>query len=320
MITQSVGAGGVNAPADVREIQTLLNARAAAGLAVDGVCGSATLAAIRDFQVGIAGLETADGLISPTGPTYAALSAGAPPGPQPGPQPDLAPPLCAVLDLSHNNAGPIDFAALAASGVQAVILKASQGAGFRDPEFTNRLAAARQAGLLTGAYHFGTSDPVPAQLANFTGALRAAGGDFATVLTALDVEPNPAGAGATISLAQAADFVTGLRQQAAVSPLVYGGADYLGRNAPAALRACALWLAAYPANAAARPGPLPGWADWALWQYTDGTQGCYGGAFAGLRCDRSVFRGSPAELAAFWAAQGAAPAVAGLAGAAPVAG
>jgi GH25 family lysozyme M1 (1,4-beta-N-acetylmuramidase) len=64
-----------------------------------------------------------------------------------------------VIDLSHWEA-PADFAQVKASGIAAVILKATQGTGFVDPTFAARTVAANTAGLLVGTYHFSTI-PIP---------------------------------------------------------------------------------------------------------------------------------------------------------------
>jgi hypothetical protein len=88
-ITRSVGAGGANLPADVTEIQQLLNkvpavqGGASPPFVVFGTCDSATLAAILKFQKKQVP-AFADGRIDPGGPTLAKLNAlaGAPgPGP-----------------------------------------------------------------------------------------------------------------------------------------------------------------------------------------------------------------------------------------------
>ena len=77
-IQQSVGAGGVNRPDDVKSVQTLLNQRAGAlgiaALAVNGQADAATLTAIRRFQVQVVKLATADGLIDAGGHTWRTLS------------------------------------------------------------------------------------------------------------------------------------------------------------------------------------------------------------------------------------------------------
>ena len=59
----------------------------------------------------------------------------------------------AVIDLSHWQA-PVDFARAKSAGIVAVILKATQGSGWIDVAFAQRIAAARASGLLVGAYHF----------------------------------------------------------------------------------------------------------------------------------------------------------------------
>src|SRR5712691_4032712 len=89
-ITRSVGAGGVNKPTDVTEIQQLLNkvpvaqGGAAPPFLVFGTCDSATLAAILSFQKKQVP-AFADGRIDPGGPTLAKLNALAAAGPGPTP-------------------------------------------------------------------------------------------------------------------------------------------------------------------------------------------------------------------------------------------
>jgi lysozyme len=303
-ITGSVGQNGNNNPADVSAVQQWLNARMGLALAVSGQADAQTIAAIESFQASVRGVTTPDGLISPNGPTLRALmpnAAAASPG-FPGAT-------TRIVDLSHNNPGvaPGAFSALAAAGVGAVLLKASQGAGFKDPTFTARVAQARQAGLLVGAYHFGTGEDPTAQLANFTAAVSAANIGFDTLLAALDLEPNPAdpahppGPPHTMSLAQGDAWIAAFKALSNATPLVYGGSNYLGAGSQshANLTACPLWIAAYP-RAATIPAPLSGWADWTFWQYTDGKQGAYAGPIAGLACDQSVFRGSLTDLTTAW--------------------
>lgn len=67
-----------------------------------------------------------------------------------------------ILDMFHgdNREKPIDFAALMNAGIFAVIHKASQGSNYTDARYLQRAAAAKQAGMLWGAYHFlDASDP-----------------------------------------------------------------------------------------------------------------------------------------------------------------
>ncbi|MBO9621355.1 MAG: peptidoglycan-binding protein [Sphingomonas sp.] len=79
-ITASVGRGGVNVRADVRQVQELLNAwLAATGQATiptDGGAGPRTVAAIEAYQARVLGAARPDGRIDPDGRSWRALAAG----------------------------------------------------------------------------------------------------------------------------------------------------------------------------------------------------------------------------------------------------
>ena len=62
-----------------------------------------------------------------------------------------------IIDLSRNNPN-VDFHGLGANNIIGIIHKATQGSGFSDPVYVQRREAAKNAGLLWGAYHFG---PIP---------------------------------------------------------------------------------------------------------------------------------------------------------------
>ncbi|MDE5632527.1 MAG: hypothetical protein K2I54_06955, partial [Muribaculaceae bacterium] len=57
------------------------------------------------------------------------------------------------VDISAHN-GAVCFDSLAASGIDFVYLKASEGTSFRDKAFLRNYGAARRAGLAVGSYHF----------------------------------------------------------------------------------------------------------------------------------------------------------------------
>lgn len=76
------------------------------------------------------------------------------------------------IDVSNHN-GRIDFGRVRADGISFVIAKASEGEGYRDPSFAQRIGAARRAGLKVGAYHFFRKKADGrAQAANFAAALK----------------------------------------------------------------------------------------------------------------------------------------------------
>jgi peptidoglycan hydrolase-like protein with peptidoglycan-binding domain len=75
-ITNSVGAGGVNRPEDVKTVQALLNAALPeAGLDIDGHAGPLTIAAIKQFQSTL--IRTPDGRVDPEGRTLNELNIAA---------------------------------------------------------------------------------------------------------------------------------------------------------------------------------------------------------------------------------------------------
>ena len=81
-LSASVGRGGVNRAADVRLVQSLIDAHPLPGvlpLVVDGRCGPFTIAAIETLQRRYLGMTHADGRVDPDGPTWRALLHGHPP-------------------------------------------------------------------------------------------------------------------------------------------------------------------------------------------------------------------------------------------------
>ena len=79
-IAASVGRGGINAKADVRQVQQLLNRWLAATnqpqLPVDGGAGPRTIGAIEAYQARVLGADRPDGRVDPGGRTWRALAAG----------------------------------------------------------------------------------------------------------------------------------------------------------------------------------------------------------------------------------------------------
>jgi lysozyme len=127
-----------------------------------------------------------------------------------------------VIDLSHHNANT-DFARIRAAGVVGVIHKETQGIGFVDSAYAQRKTAALQAGLLWGAYHFGTADNVAAQVAHFINTTNP-DGSFVLVL---DFEKNELSPADSMSLAQAKDFLTAVQTRSGQRPKIYTGMSYM---------------------------------------------------------------------------------------------
>jgi len=199
-----------------------------------------------------------------------------------------------VIDISHHNGKSLDFELARDDGILGVIHKASQGMAWHDPLYATNRAKAEAAGLLWGAYHFGTAGDGARQAIHFVRSV----GDASGILMALDLEPNPTGN--SMTLPQARTFVTQVYELTGRWPGLYSGRtikELLGSRNDPILANCWLWLAQYGPRAVVPPN----WPTWTLWQYTDGAIGGEPRKACGIGpCDRSRFNGSGANLRKLW--------------------
>jgi lysozyme len=260
------------------------------------------------------------GLAALTVPTLAGCGGKPPTGsgfasPPPPPPPQAVGGLDAVIDISHN-VTVSDFDAIRRSSILAVIHKCSEGGDWFDPSYGPRRRQAEAAGLLWGAYHFGTGQYSGADQA---AAFLSAAQPGPSTLMALDVEPNERKPRNTMRLAQAEAFVQAVYRATGRLPLIYThpkwangetmsrrGLSLGGAITPQSmLGRCDLWLADYREI----PEVPYAWQDrgWRLWQYVaneDDSHAAYGTtprAIAGVsHCDRNLFSGDAAELYRYW--------------------
>ncbi|MEM5432175.1 glycoside hydrolase family 25 protein [Cupriavidus oxalaticus] len=206
-----------------------------------------------------------------------------------------------VIDINHDNR--FDAVKAFNAGVRAVIHKASEGATFQDPKYRHRRDQALAAGLLWGAYHFSSSRPANLQADNFLAV--AQWGDPAVdnsrTLFCLDFEPSTSGPDMTLD--QAHDFVTRVKDKTGRWPMIYGGnmlRDAVqAHGADPILKNCPLWYARYRNQPIGIP--VDTWPRFTLWQYTDGNLGPSPHAFPGLDAtDRDCYSGTEAQLKAEW--------------------
>jgi lysozyme len=195
-----------------------------------------------------------------------------------------------VIDISHDENVSQDFVTTAKAGIAAVILKATQGTGFVDPTFLLRVAEAKAAGLLVGAYHFLDGSSPAEQVAHFLTVAKSEGG---VSWLAIDWEPHPA---SQASVMQAATAVASVQAATGMWPIAYINRFML--SAPnTTLSKCPLWLPEYGNNPIC---PL-GFSQWKLWQHTDGQVGSAVVLVPGIGpCDRSKFAGTVDQLRAWW--------------------
>jgi lysozyme len=201
-----------------------------------------------------------------------------------------------VVDLSHHN-GNVDLAKAQQAGIAGVIHKATQGTGITDNMYAQNRQKAQAAGLLWGAYHFGSAGDGAAQADFF---LNNANADEKTLLV-LDYEPNQT-PNTTMTIDQARAFVSRIKEVTGRFPGLYSGnliKEQLGGQPPDALLSqCFLWIAQY----GPQPTNIPAtWSTWTFWQYTDGVHGPQPHSIDGIgNCDRDQFNGTIEQLQQLW--------------------
>lgn len=182
----------------------------------------------------------------------------------------------------------IDWAAVAASGIQFMFAKATEGTGYADPWFLRNWEQAKAHGMLPGAYHFARPDLNSAWAEAEFFVEQMGGKTFEPgELIALDLE---VGRG---DLADwALEWLALVEQGCGVKPLLYSGHWFMaphGLEGRADLADYGLWLASYQDTPPPTPDP---WPVTALWQYSAT------GSVPGVRgpCDLDQFNGSLAQL------------------------
>ncbi|MBS0537214.1 MAG: glycoside hydrolase family 25 protein [Proteobacteria bacterium] len=221
--------------------------------------------------------------------------------------------LDAVIDISHM-VTVTDFQQVRRSRIHAVIHKATEGGDYPDRSYATRRPQAEAAGLLWGAYHFGTRQSSGVKQAQFF--LSQANPNSRTLMALdLEVSPNPRN---SMTLEQAEAFVRTIQAATGRLPVVYvhptwANGDPLPNSntrldAPitrsSILARCDLWVADYHDS----PEIPLAWAGrgWKFWQYAadeSDSKPAYGskGVVAGVtHCDRNLFNGDTADLYRYW--------------------
>ncbi|CAO3568957.1 unnamed protein product [Mortierella alpina] len=198
------------------------------------------------------------------------------------------------IDVSSHQPG-INWATVKANGVEFAYIKATEGTGYKSPEFNPQYTGATQQGIIRGAYHFALPDRSSgADQARYF--LSNGGGwsnDGITLPGALDIEYNPYGAtcyGKTPSamVAWIRDFSNTYKAKTGRPPVIYTTTNWwqscTGNDGSFATDH-PLWIARYASTVGALPA---GWGYHTIWQYADngpnpGDQNYFNGDTAGLK-------------------------------------
>lgn len=192
-----------------------------------------------------------------------------------------------VIDLYHGDT-VTSFEEIYASGIRAIIHKATEGATLTDKAYASRREQALDEGLLWGAYHFLRPGNMKDQARRFVDA---AAPTEATLLAA-DHEDS------RVSVLNLQDFLAEIHAETGHLAVIYSGyviKEQIGAKTNGTLAAHRFWLAQY--------GPKPKWptAIWPslfLWQYTE--SGSNTGVSGGV--DLNSFDGTDEDLAKQWSA------------------
>ena len=168
------------------------------------------------------------------------------------------------IDVSHHN-GDIDYADVLDAGRSFVFVKATQDTSFRDPMFEINVQRARQAGVLTGAYHFFDYALDGAEQADhFLDHIEAAGGPSGWLPPVVDVECwRPSGISTHVtSAARLRDLIERIYERTGVLPIIYTSVfmweQVMGESA--GFDDLPLWAACW--GCGAPPSLASGWDEW----------------------------------------------------------
>ena len=146
------------------------------------------------------------------------------------------------IDISTHN-GSIDFNAVKNSGVEVVIIKATEGVDFVDNRLQEHYVKASSTGLHIGFYHFMSEKTNPVQQANdFWDAIKDKKFD---VIPCLDIEVNNYGRSATQITDRCLEFINRFKELSGQDCMIYTG-GYFGRdNLDSRIKGYKGWIAHY---------------------------------------------------------------------------
>lgn len=186
---------------------------------------------------------------------------------------DISKSVCAI-DLSHQNS-EFDWSKLN-QAIKIVILKASQGAKFKDATFSAHSKKVRAAGLVLGTYHFlNFTDSAQDQTNNFLQVCKNNNVDFSQVGTLppiVDIEDQvPESLNATITRNRPAaiqlikDYLNIIEHATGRKPIIYSYKSFWTETMLADFSAYPLWVASYQNTP---PGMFGNWKNYTLWQFS----------------------------------------------------
>lgn len=194
------------------------------------------------------------------------------------------------IDVSHHQ-GVINWellrnqAAIDEKPISFAFIKATEGSDIIDSRFRQNFAAARQYGIMRGAYHFyRTGTPAKQQAEHFIRHVQLEDGDLPPVL---DVEVKPADVGIEDFRQGILEWLARVEQHYKVRPILYTYHSFHQQYMnDSVFNLYPYWIAHYYVDSVRYRGP------WSFWQYSDS------GQLPGIKekVDLNIFRGTYDEL------------------------
>ena len=193
------------------------------------------------------------------------------------------------VDVSRHQ-GPIDWRALAGSGIGFAYIKASEGATFRDANFATNWSEAALAGVPRGAYHFFTQCRSGAdQAQNFIATVPRDPRALPHVIDAEHMGPCRTGPAVADVLQEIETFLALIEAHYGRRPLIYTTSEFHNAYLAGRLAGEQFWLRSLVIP------PRFGGRSWTFWQYHN--RGRRPG-IAG-EVDLNAFNGSRLDFATF---------------------
>lgn len=193
--------------------------------------------------------------------------------------------------------GAIDWSQVAAAGIEYAFIRSSYGLTGVDNYFDTNWAAAREAGVLRGSYHYfnptyGGAEQARNMLAQFDDPE-----DLGELPLVVDVEESSGAPTPAVYASRVIDFVDTIEAETGRRPMIYTGGYFWDTYvASTALADLPVWVAHYfnDRSTAHCPNTPNAWGAWAFWQHTEmaSVSGISGGV------DGDVFDGTYEQLLA----------------------
>lgn len=185
--------------------------------------------------------------------------------------------------------GTVDWKSVQQADVAFAFIRATYGTSEVDASFDENWQAAKEAGVIRGAYHFFLAAEDAAEQAQFF--IRTVGSlgpdDLPPVI---DVE---SGSGVSSNFVEDIQtWLTTVAQGLGRTPIIYTAPSYWNANVTGGFGNYPLWVAEYGVST---PRAVNGWTDWTFWQYS--STGKVNGVNGDV--DLDYFNGTPQALTAF---------------------